>query len=87
MKFRMRALIALMTVVVVCDGVVSRGHEGTLGFTLYRWWNFGDVALTLLIGYLFVYPFLILIEQRKTVLAQRRELAVSKHYGLVKEAY
>jgi len=72
-----------MTIVVVCYGVVIRGQE-TLGLTLNRWLDFGDVALTLLIGYLFVYPFLILIEQRKTVLAQRRELAVSKHYELVK---
>ena len=83
MKFRMRALIALMTVLVVCDGVVCRGQE-TLGVTLDKWWHWGDVTLSILIGYLFVYPFLILIEQRKTVLAQRRELAVSRHYALNK---
>ena len=69
MKFRMKLLVALCVAVTVCNGVISRGQE-TLGVTLDRWWHFGDVATSLLIGLMFVYPFLLLIEQRKAILAK-----------------
>ena len=84
MKFRMKLLMALVTITTVCEGVVLRGQE-TLGVTLDRWWHWGDISLSLLMGYLFGYPFLILVEQRKAVLRQRRELAVAKQYqGLIR---
>ena len=86
MKFRMKVLVALCVAVTLCTGVVSRGQE-TLGITLDKWWHYGDVATSVLIGYLFVYPFLLLIEQRKTVLAQRKALSVAKHYELAKTNY
>lgn len=86
MKFRMKLLVALCVAVTVCNGVIARGQE-TMGVTLDRWWHFGDVATSLLIGYLVAYPFLLLVEMRKTVLAQRKELAVAKHYSLAKANY
>lgn len=86
MKFRMKVLVSLCVAVTVCEGVVVRGQE-TLGVTLNDWWHWGDTALSILIGYLVGYPFLILVEQRKAVLRQRRELAIAKHYALIKPQY
>jgi hypothetical protein len=79
MKFRMKVLVSLSTAVVICNAVTTRGQE-TFGITLDRWWHFGDVALSFLLGIVFAYPFLILVEQRKAVLRQRQELAVARKY-------
>jgi hypothetical protein len=85
MKFRMKVLVALSVAVTVCEGIVVRGQE-TLGVTLNEWWHAGDVALTALIGYIIAYPFFVLVEQRKTVLAQRKEIKLAQ-YELAKANY
>lgn len=86
MKPRMRVLIALLWIQSICSGVVLVGQE-RLGVTLNEWWRVADYTLTALIAWAFIYPILMLVEFRKEILRQRRELAVTKHYASVKATY
>ena len=60
MKYKM--LLGLLTVDVLSTSVVSRGQE-TLGVTLDKWWQLGDLSLSVTIMYLCALPLVVAYER------------------------